>query len=88
MERFTREEAERMGAFEETALDWEDVVKGVAFERERTAAKASQVDAEQCGPQTEQPIIEPLFITAEIEAEMIAAGYVFEPPPWILLPRR
>ena len=25
-------------------------------------------------------ITEPLFITEEIEAEMIAAGYVFEPP--------
>lgn len=24
---------------------------------------------------------EPFFITEEIEAEMIAAGYVFEPPP-------
>ena len=31
-------------------------------------------------------ITEPLFITEEIEAEMIAAGYVFEVPKLITLP--
>ncbi|MEK8081752.1 hypothetical protein [Pseudomonas sp. XK-1] len=31
-------------------------------------------------------ITEPLFITEEIEAEMIAAGYVFDVPKLITLP--
>lgn len=30
-----------------------------------------------------QPIEEPFFISEEIEAEMIKAGYVFEPPKHI-----
>lgn len=30
---------------------------------------------------------EPFFITEEVEAEMIAAGYVFEPPPIVCTDR-
>lgn len=31
--------------------------------------------------------LEPFFITEEIEKQMIAAGYLFEPPPRVCLPR-
>ncbi len=34
-----------------------------------------------------QDDVEPFFITEEVEAEMIAVGYVFEPPPIVCTDR-
>jgi hypothetical protein len=52
MERFTKEEAERMGAFEETGLAWEDVVKSKQLEEKAPQARPSAASAAEesiCG---------------------------------------